>query len=85
MACRGIVKVAARSPSLAAGRTGARNGPACVGCINRWAQANLRKLLRPDTPTQLALVDVTGARRLARSFPEAVALGRLRRRIELSN
>src|SRR5262249_40183636 len=49
MACRGIVKVAARSPSLAAGRTGARNGPACVGCIDRWAQANLRKLLRSDT------------------------------------
>jgi hypothetical protein len=59
--------------------------PARIGHLNMRAQAKLPSARRPDTPTQLALVDVTGARRLARSFPEAVALGRLRRRIELSN
>jgi len=29
-------EVAARFPSLAAGQTDARNGLACVGCIDEW-------------------------------------------------
>src|SRR5262249_49504498 len=50
MACRRNVKLRRCLLTLSAGRTDASTGPACVGFIDLWAQAEVPNALRTDTP-----------------------------------
>jgi hypothetical protein len=45
-------EIAARSPPLAAGRSDARNSPACVGFITRSDQGKARSAQQSDTPRE---------------------------------